>query len=100
MSFEIVPSKRFLKKVRKHRKGGQRNILAAAEEAIRLLSVHDQESIRILAEEWRDHLLTGDKRGIRELHLDQDDLLLYRVDADDAAIELLDIVTHEELRKM
>ena len=73
---------------------------SGAEEAIDLLSMHTTETLSILAMQWRDHGLKGDKRGIRELHLSLDDLLLYRTDDDASIIELLDIVSHEELRKM
>jgi len=43
--------------------------------------------------------LIRNKRGIRELHLGFDDLLLYCIDEGTRTIELLDIVSHEELRK-
>lgn len=99
MSLTIVPSKRFLKAIKKCHKGGRRQILGAAEEVIHLLSVHDRESLIALGTRWRDHALKGDKRGIRELHLSLDDLLLYRIDEEASVIELLDIVSQEELRK-
>jgi mRNA interferase YafQ len=99
VSFVIVPSKRFLKVAKKCRQGGQRHILEAAEEAIHLLTVHDDRSLFVLSTRWRDHALKGNKYGLRELHLSLDDLLLYRIDHDTSAIELLDIVSHEELRK-
>lgn len=36
---------------------------------------------------------------MRELHLTQDDLLLYEVDDDVSIVKLLDIVSHEDLRR-
>jgi mRNA interferase YafQ len=99
MRFTIVPSKRFSKAARKYQKGGRHLILEAAEKAIHLLSLHDRESLVALATRWRDHAITGDKRGIRELHLSLDDLLLYCLDHQTKTIELLDIVNHEELRR-
>ena len=98
MSFTIVPSKRFLKAAKKYARG-RKDILVSAEEAIDLLSVHDGRSIYLLNERWKDHALKGDKKGIRELHLSMDDLLLYRIDHEESVVELLDIVNHEELRK-
>jgi len=74
-------------------------VLEAAEEAIRLLTVHDDRSLFILSTRWKDHALKGDKRSIRELHLGFDDLLLYRINHEAFVIELLDIVSHEELEK-
>lgn len=75
------------------------HVMCLFEEAVHLLSVHDARSLFELATRWHDHALRGNKHGIRELHLNLDDLLLYRVDQKSHTIELLDIVNHEELRK-
>ena len=99
MIFTIVPSKRFLKAAKRYKRGGKKQILEAAEEAIHLLSVRDSRSLFVLSERWQDHALKGDKRGIRELHLSFDDLLLYSLDDDTQTVELLDIVSHEELQR-
>ena len=99
MNYTIVPSKRFRKAVRKYKKSGRTLILRAAAEVIDLLAIHDARSQYVLGTRWRDHALKGDKQGIRELHLSQDDLLLYAVDEQLQIIKLLDIVSHEELRK-
>ena len=64
-------------------------ILEAAEEAVHLLTVHDARALFVLHERWKDHPLKGDKRGIRELHLAMDDLLVYSVDEVTSTIELL-----------
>jgi len=97
--FTIVASKRFLKAAKRYKQGGKRRILELAEEAINLLSAHDPKSFLILGTRFRDHALKGNKRGIRELHLGFDDLLLYCIDEGTRTVELLDIVSHEELRK-
>ena len=99
MRYTVVPSKRFQKTARTYQKGGRTRLLRAAAEALDLLAIHDQRSLFVLGTRWRDHELTGDKDGIRELHLSQDDLLLYSVDDALRIIKLLDIVSHEELRK-
>ena len=65
-----------------------------------LLCLRDERSLFLLGTRWRDHALKGDKRGLRELHLSADDLLLYTLDEEASVIELLDIVNHEELRRM
>ena len=98
MSYRIVPSKRFLKAMKKYATGGKRYLLEAAEEAIHLLSLHDDNALRTLTQHWHDHELKGNKQGIRELHIGADDLILYRTHAATSTIELLDIVSHEELR--
>lgn len=100
MNFRILPSKRFRKTAKKYKHGGNRHILDAIAEVTQLLSAHDNRALYVLATRWRDHELKGDKRGIRELHLNKEDLLLYRIYDDASIIELLDIVNHEELRNM
>lgn len=99
MSVQIVPSRRFLKAVKRYRRSGDRRILESAEEVVHLLSIGDKRSFSILGTRWRDHALKGNKQGIRELHLSVDDLLLYSIDEESSTVELLDIVNHEELRK-
>jgi len=99
VTYTVVPSQRFRKIVRKYHKGGRRKILQAAAAAIELLTVHDDRSLFVLGTRWRDHALKGRKQGLRELHLSHDDLLLYAVDEGLRLIKLLDIVSHEELRK-
>ncbi len=99
MTYIIVPTKPFTKAARKLRKGGKKHLLALLAEVIDLLAIHDNRSLFMLSTRWRDHELKGNKKGIRELHLNQDDLLLYDIDEAQQIIKLLDIVNHEELRK-
>lgn len=99
MTYIILPSKRFQKTANKYRKGGKRRVLEMAMQAIDLLALHDDRSLFLLGTRWRDHALKGNKKGIRELHLEQDELLLYSIDEELKVIKLLDIVSHEELRK-
>ena len=73
--------------------------MEAAAEAIDLLALHDDRSLFMLGTRWRDHELKGNRQGIRELHLNQDELLLYSIDEDLKIIKLLDIMNHEELRR-
>jgi addiction module RelE/StbE family toxin len=102
MSSAIVANRRFRKAIEKLRHSGQKMLVKAAEEAVHLLALADEDisSRRELEQEWRDHSLVGDLDGARELHLAQDALLLYRRHKKQKLIELLDILTHEELRKM
>lgn len=100
MKYTIVPSKRFAKTLKKLQKGGKRKLLKLLSEVLELLIDPNQESAFILGMRWRDHPLKGDQHGIRELHLSQDDLLLYEIDEEQSVIKLLDIVSHEQLRKM
>lgn len=99
MTYIILPSKRFQKAAKKYQKGGRKPVLNAAAEVIDLLAFHDDRSLFMLGTRWRDHALKGNKQGIRELHLSQDELLLYSIDEELRIIKLLDIVSHEELRK-
>ncbi len=99
MKYRIIPSKRFQKALKKYHKAGKKHIVAAAEEVIGLLALRNKESLAALVTIWRDHPLKGNWSGTRELHLSQDELLLYAIDVELNIIKLLDIVNHEELRK-
>lgn len=99
MNYTILPSKRFQKAAKKYLKGGRKFIVEAAKEVIDLLALHDDRSLFMLGTRWRDHALKGNKKRIRELHLSQDELLLYSIDEELRIIKLLDIVSHEELSK-
>lgn len=67
---------------------------------MRLLQHGDEESIRsLLRTQWDDHALVGNLAGLRELHIDQDFLLLYSMDEDSRTLECINLVTHEELEK-
>ena len=95
----IVRTRIFTKAAVKYIRAGNRKILRSLEQVIGLLSILDSQSVTELRVRWRDHVLTSDKRGMRELHLGFDDLLLYRIHEKEQVIELLDIVNHEQLRK-
>ena len=95
----IVRTRIFTKAAVKYIRAGNRRILRSLEQVIGLLSILDNQSVTELRVRWRDHVLTGDKCGMRELHLGFDDLLLYRIHEKEQVIELLDIVNHEQLRK-
>lgn len=47
--------------------------------------------------EYRDHELTGEWAGFRELHIGGDFLLVYRVDEKNEIIYFTDLGTHAEL---
>lgn len=99
MTYIILPSKRFEKALKKHHTSGKKQVIAALAEVIDLLALHDTRSLYMLSSRWRDHELKGNKKGIRELHLDYDVLLLYAVDEEQCIIKFLDIVSHDELKK-
>jgi len=100
VTYRIAPSKQCRKKLNVLRQSGKWNSDASLKEAVALLTTHDKRSLYVLAEHWKDHALKGNLRGIRELHLGFDRLLLYRINEEKRAIVLLDIVTHENLEKM
>ncbi len=85
--------------MRRHHASGKKYVLEALTEVIDLLAIGDDRSIYMLGTRWRDHALKGDKQRIREIHLSQDDLLLYEIDEQLNIVKLLDITNHEELRK-
>ncbi len=95
----VIPSRRVQKAIRKFNRGGEKNILKVFSEVVDLLASGSRESRLVLERKYKDHPLKGNMRGNRELHLGQDVLLIYR-EHDDDLIELRDIVSHEELRRM
>ncbi|MCF6807283.1 type II toxin-antitoxin system YafQ family toxin [Thiotrichales bacterium 19S9-12] len=54
---------------------------------------------KTIPERYKDHELKGNLKGIRELHLKPDDLLLY-IKVDGESITLIDIGSHANLLKM
>jgi|SRR3989344_9685220 len=97
---EIVWNRHMAKALEKYRNAGRtkRSVVIALSKVIELLTIYDHRSQEILRTDFRDHALKGEKHDQRELHLSQDDLLIYRVHKP-SIIELLRIITHEELRK-
>lgn len=99
MRLKIIWHREVAKTVRKIKKSGNQKVLQALSKAIHLLSADNDETRLILRTKYKDHVLQGNRSGIRELHLAQDDLLLYIIQTEENAVHLLDITTHEELRK-
>jgi mRNA interferase YafQ len=99
VKYRISPSRQFLKTVRRYARSGRNKVVDAIPEVADLLATHDNRALFVLHRHWRDHALKGNQRGIRELHLDADDLLLYCIHEEAREIEFIDIVSHEELRK-
>lgn len=99
MTYVILPSKRFQKALQKHHTSGRKQVVAALAEVIDLLALRDSRSLYMLSSRWSDHELKGNKKGIREMHLDHDVLLLYVVDEEQHITKLLDIVSHDDLKK-
>ena len=50
-----------------------------------------------LATKYRDHALTGQWNGFRELHVDKDLLLVYRISADSIAVATVRLSNHGAL---
>jgi len=95
----VIPSRRAQKAIRKFNRGGTKDILKTFSEVVDLLANGDRESRFKLQQKYKDHPLKGNMHGNRELHLGQDVLLIYR-EQENELIELRDIVSHEELRRM
>lgn len=55
------------------------------------------ENEQTLPEKYRDHELQGDMKGIRECHVQNDILLMYRKEKDVLVLMLVDIGTHSSL---
>ena len=51
----------------------------------------------VLDTRYRDHALTGNLRGFRELHIDGDWLLVYRVEHDTLTLVLVATGNHDQI---
>lgn len=52
-----------------------------------------------LPKEFKEHLLTGDKKGLTDIHIMPDLLLLFRIDNQKDELLLIRIGSHSELFK-
>lgn len=66
----------------------------ALETVIRLLFSEQKD---LLINRYRDHALKGDLRGFRELHIEADWLLIYRIDRDVLTLVLIETGSHDDL---
>lgn len=51
----------------------------------------------VLLSQWRDHALAGSWKGYREIHLEGDWLVIYRVEKKELVLVLTRTGTHDEL---
>ncbi|KKU81686.1 MAG: Toxin-antitoxin system, toxin component, RelE family [Parcubacteria group bacterium GW2011_GWA1_47_8] len=89
--YHVIPSNQYaksLKRVSQHKDFDVRK----HKEVIRFL-----ESDEKLAPQYKDHELKGEFIGIRECHVQNDILLLYRKEKDVLVLLLVDIGTHSYL---
>lgn len=55
------------------------------------------EDTQLLILKYKDHALTGNWKGYRELHVQQNWILIYRIDEDELQLVLTRTGTHDEL---
>ena len=55
------------------------------------------EDTKLLASKFKDHALKGEWKGYRELHIQKDWLLIYRIDNDQLQLVLTRTGSHDEL---
>ncbi|MXX90361.1 MAG: type II toxin-antitoxin system YafQ family toxin [Boseongicola sp. SB0677_bin_26] len=84
----LVLSTRFRKDMKRMRKRGKDMEKLAT--AVTMLARQDA-----LPPEYRDHALSGDWAGFRDLHIEPDWLLLYRISGDE--VQLARPGTHSDL---
>lgn len=90
MTYTVFYSKRFRKSVRL----AKRRHLPVDE--LKAVVAKLKDDIPLEARHC-DHALTGDKRGFRECHIQNDWLLLYKKERDILILTLLDTGTHGDL---
>ena len=55
------------------------------------------EDAKLLTSKFKDHALTGNWKGYRELHIQKDWLLVYRIDNEELQLVLTRTGSHDEL---
>ncbi|MEM9242847.1 MAG: type II toxin-antitoxin system YafQ family toxin [Pseudomonadota bacterium] len=88
----VIYKKPFRKSLKKYKHNP--TILSELKHVVNLLAGN-----KALPTKYKDHELKGNLKGIRELHLKPDDLLLY-VKVEHESITLLNIGNHADLFKM
>ncbi|WP_369342740.1 type II toxin-antitoxin system YafQ family toxin [Bifidobacterium fermentum] len=62
--------------------------------AVRAVAEQKQDLLRT---RYRDHALQGQLRGFRELHIEADRLLVYRIEHDTLTLMLIETGSHNDL---
>lgn len=86
---KLEQTKTFKKCLKKYRHN--KSVLKELKKVVELLV--NNKSIPV---KYRDHALKGNHRGVRELHLKPDDLLLY-IRKDEEKIALMALGSHSEI---
>ena len=64
---------------------------------VRVIELLMAEEATELARSYRDHALKGEWEGFRELHIESDWLLIYRVNRDELELVLTRTGSHDEM---
>ena len=99
MTYQLHYSKHIKKKAKQWQRDGNNRLLNALKEAIDLLAVGNPAAQFVLREQWKDHQLKGKLSSHRELHLDFDQVLVYQIYEQDKYIDLIAVISHDELKK-
>nr|KAB0648023.1 type II toxin-antitoxin system YafQ family toxin [Aerococcus sanguinicola] len=85
-------SRKFVRALKKYKK--KHYNINKLEMAIDALIIQDKS---ILRTKYKDHALSGNWKGVRELHIEGDWLLVYQIDHGKLVLLLLDMGSHDEL---
>ncbi|MFZ2303876.1 MAG: type II toxin-antitoxin system YafQ family toxin [Minisyncoccia bacterium] len=89
--YHVIPSNKYTKSLK--RIGQHKNFqIKKLDEIVSLLKNNEK-----LAPQYKDHELKGEYAGIRECHIQNDILLLYRKDKNVLVLLLVNIGTHSHL---
>ena len=68
--------------------------LSKLEKVIRLIVAEEED---LLIREYRDHQLKGSHKGLRELHIEKDWLLVYKIVNQELTLYLLTTGSHDDV---
>lgn len=90
MSYNVIPTGRFQKDLKKAEKRGLN--LSLLSDVIKMLAKGEK-----LPHRYKDHALTGNYEGCRECHIQPDWLLIYEIFENDLILYLTRTGSHSDL---
>lgn len=88
--YQINTTRQFRKSLKTFR--GSKKVLSEFEKVVSMLQKDD-----LLSKKYKDHELKGELRGLRELHIFPDILLIYKKEEKQLILILIDIGSHAKL---
>lgn len=97
MIFTAIHTKQFEKDIEKLKRMGDKNLIQKFTAIYSLLLHRDEKTKQLLITQYKDHLLEGECKQYRELHVKHDWLIMYKVDTENCHVIFVRTGTHSDL---